>query len=845
MNKKQLIVAAVATALSVTAVNASNISGFDQTSGTFNIDPAKVNGDVGYRAYENFNLSEGDIANLIFRYKAGTASQRDIETFVNLVQNRVDINGIINSVRDGSFHPGHAVFISPNGVAVGASGVINVGTLSIATPSSSDFNRLKGEYAAGDFSNINQISQLKHNGNAPIKVDGYIFTKNGVDLPGSDVSVSGKVVNGMMNQSKMTALSQAEALFNQLVNTDGTIKANSSVINPDGSLVFLHQTGANGGINVSGSVVNLTNGTIKNGSVALTSNGAKGLTVSGDVAANGKLSLYNKAGDMNVSGRLLNKDGELALSNGENANNMTLTSNAILKNTNGDANVINNGKGNMNSAASITATGDIAMTNAGKVMNIAGNQKGETIRIINRGSGMEFVGNARANESISFRNYGANGMALAGKAIADEGILVDNKAGDVVVNGTMEVVDGNIAIMNRATAGALKTGESSNITTEGKLVIKNSGSKGMDLKGTLTNFGGETAINNLKGAMTVKSKINNDGNMGIINKGEGKMTLDADITNMGRLKLANINGEDFEINNKIVNTDGNTTIYNENGELDINGTVEAKDGYLYILSRYDSEGIVTGKNSLLSADNGNLAIKHNGVNSNAQGYGMDLNGLIAGDANENGELAINNYTGDMHVGGTVMASDGMGIINRAGGEDMVVDATIATTGDVANIKNNGSGDMTVAGQIGHSGRLNVLANEGTLKLDGEIVNIGDDMTYVAARANGDGITATEKSSITSSNGLVLVKNITGQNGMDFKGSIDTVNSQAELYNKAGDMNVAGTVDGEPTVILNTGRAMTITDKAQFGDNVIIVNKGTQAAKVADRYQAILKEKLNK
>ena len=63
------------------SVFASNITGITNGGhGTFNIDPTKHNGDVGFRHYNNFNLDAGDIANLNFA---------DINTFVNLVDNQV------------------------------------------------------------------------------------------------------------------------------------------------------------------------------------------------------------------------------------------------------------------------------------------------------------------------------------------------------------------------------------------------------------------------------------------------------------------------------------------------------------------------------------------------------------------------------------------------------------------------------------------------------------------------------------------------------------------------------------------------------------------------------------
>ena len=114
MNKKQLFIAAVAAVLSVSGGNASVITGVEGNGGIFNINPEHVNGDVGYRQYDQFELSKGDIANLIYKY-----GQRDLETFINLVDGQVKIDGILNTMRDGNFYNGHAIFISPNGMVVG------------------------------------------------------------------------------------------------------------------------------------------------------------------------------------------------------------------------------------------------------------------------------------------------------------------------------------------------------------------------------------------------------------------------------------------------------------------------------------------------------------------------------------------------------------------------------------------------------------------------------------------------------------------------------------------------------------------------------------------------------
>ena len=119
-------------------VVATQISGVEGNNGIFNIDPTAMNGDVGFRKYKDFNLSEGDIANLIFHLQG-----KDLSTFVNLVDNTVNVNGIVNSVnKNGAFNDGHVVFVSPNGMVVGASGVLNVGSLSVMTPEQNTYERL-------------------------------------------------------------------------------------------------------------------------------------------------------------------------------------------------------------------------------------------------------------------------------------------------------------------------------------------------------------------------------------------------------------------------------------------------------------------------------------------------------------------------------------------------------------------------------------------------------------------------------------------------------------------------------------------------------------------------------
>ena len=178
---------------------------------------------------------------------------------------------------------------------------------------------------------------------------------------------------------------------------------------------------------------------------------------------------------------------------------------------------------------------------------------------------------------------------------------------------------------------------------------------------------------------------------------------------------------------------------------------------------------------------------------------------------------------------------------------MVVDANIIEgSGSTINIKNYGT-DMYVNGNITHNGRLNILANEGNLYLNGKITNNGSDMTYAAARANGDGIVVgSDFEAKATEDGTILIKNITGQNGLTYEGNMNSENGQVEVYNKVGDMKVTGNMAGKTTVILNTGNNLTVTETSELqGQDVKVVNKGKNTADIADKHRKYYYEQLKK
>lgn len=851
MNKKQLIIAAIAATLSVSgAFAATDITGVTGNNGIFNITPDKLNGEVGYRKYDNFNLSAGDIANLIYKY----GNSRDINTFINLVQNGVKIDGILNTMRDGNFYNGQAVFITPGGMAVGASGVLNVGSLSVITPTNDAYDSLKGEYASNNFANINNISSLlnKSSNVGNISIDGKILAREGVQLRGGQINVgaNGAIVNGITSTQaftdRATAATQAEALFNNLVNTNGIKTA--SAFTKNGSNI---QIKSSTGVDIAGKVINgaadasgITSAQGNSG-VFITNSGSNGTKISGLVQSTHELNVFNKAGDMTINGTLKNEGANLNVSNkgGNVAIGGTLSSDRDIAVTN------NSSTGSL--AFSGTAKGANAnFVNEGAGgMNVTGAVSGTKARFINRGGKLVIANTADkvAADRVDVVNYGDGGASIGG-INAENGLYVVNHKGNLSVDGHVTTGDdATISIRNAETAGKLAVGSNGHIDGQGKVALRNQGANGMTIDGKVTNDNAlgnaETSIINENGALLVNGKINNNGNMAIKNTGSG-MTIskNAVVTNEGQLKVKNYGAGGMTIVGDVNNT-GNVTFYNDAGKMKLAttedgtkaGNITNEDGRLIIWSRNNSTGISAASSSkIINNGNGNsLAIKHTGTTA-AGSKGLDLQGTIRND----GETAINNYSGDMYISGNIQSDGSLGIINRAGaGKADFASAGSITSDKNINIKNYGSGDMTVNNTITNNGRLNVIANTGKLNLGGTVHNDSngalDDNNgfYAVSRDQGTGINLSSGFKADGA-GQNLIKNISGSEGLRYEGNINASGSQTELYNQKGNMTVGGTLattgDGK-VVVLNKGDGMKLDGIITSEKDAKIVNKGLEHA----------------
>lgn len=223
--------------MSPTAVDASEIRDVNnQTvsaeSGVYNIYAQKRHDDIAINEFEKFQLEAHHIANLYFRTQDDTINAGNLLNFVNT---RIDINGTVNAIKNGTIG-GNLFFLSPEGMVVGKSGVINTGGLYVMAPAKtslpgeSNYGSLKGVFDTGAATedHLNAIKNgsplIPLNPSGTISVLGKINAADDVKLYAAQIAVgrnlTGEPIDGTAagDVEKTAAIETGVTDFASLVN---------------------------------------------------------------------------------------------------------------------------------------------------------------------------------------------------------------------------------------------------------------------------------------------------------------------------------------------------------------------------------------------------------------------------------------------------------------------------------------------------------------------------------------------------------------------------------------------------------------------------------------------------
>ena len=429
---------------SITDVNGNKIQG---QNGVWNVTPDAVNGDVGFKQFGKINLDQGDVLNFIYNYVkqtqnvtwddvAKTPSNNikeefgSVNNFVNLVDNGVNINGIVNalqSVNGNLKTDGNLMFITPNGFMVGASGVINVGNLSVVTPTQESYNTLSNYLNLPKTSNyfINDTElTFKDNTGRVYHLDDennlyYNDGKNVVYV--NDQSVT----DAIRTRENLVIINDYDYTKNISVDTDKTFDISTLKDGNGNTLSYQPSTTneakqyiTNNGRIVARGDANFLGGTVTNNNIILA--GVKGTyTTDGN---NGRLA-NNDAADTLFNSLVNTENVKYGSEIANDKGNIVITS--TIGTSTSDVSTIRNHSNNGN--ITVTNTGSNGINLSGEMTNVNGD-----LRILqqNTSAGLNINPTARINSNnnktsdvigLLVQNDGAQGMHVKGLVTANHG----------------------------------------------------------------------------------------------------------------------------------------------------------------------------------------------------------------------------------------------------------------------------------------------------------------------------------------------------------------------------------------------------------------------------------------
>ena len=228
-----------------------------------------VRGTSGFNSFHRFNIGNGQTVNLYL--PTGTAN------LLNLVRDeRSQFDGVLNAYKNGSLG-GNVYFLNPHGIVVGAGGVLNVGSLTLATPTTQFMDTLLSPQGAVDDAALADTlaGRIALTESGLIQVKGRINAAGGVNLMGGQVAVDAG--------AQVLAGPQAVAAFADLVNIDGVAPAAGvEVVNGVVRITSVADTVIAGRVAADGAAG------VKAGSVDIHAGGNVMLAAGADVSASGQ-----------------------------------------------------------------------------------------------------------------------------------------------------------------------------------------------------------------------------------------------------------------------------------------------------------------------------------------------------------------------------------------------------------------------------------------------------------------------------------------------------------------------------------------------------------------------------
>lgn len=180
-----------------------------------------IRGATAFNSFSKFNVDSGYTVNLHL--------PNQTSNLLNLVHGeRSYINGLVNAYKNGQIG-GNVFFFNPHGVIVGSQGVLNVGSLTLATPTPQFMDQLVAPSGAiGD-----TATALALAGRVPLSQTGLVLVKGRINAADAVTLAGGNVT--VDAGAQVFAGPRAQVAFADLVNVDGM--ATAADVHLDGGVI--------------------------------------------------------------------------------------------------------------------------------------------------------------------------------------------------------------------------------------------------------------------------------------------------------------------------------------------------------------------------------------------------------------------------------------------------------------------------------------------------------------------------------------------------------------------------------------------------------------------------------
>ncbi len=223
----------------VTVTNGWTHTKISTSGNVANITTEKIvaDGKIGVNRFAEFAVAQNHIVNLKLPGSAGN--------LLNFVETGIEVNGTVNSVI-GNAVGGNLFFVTPQGMTVGKTGVINAGSLTAVVTTQDAFKEWTTE-SMGTLPNVTtKLLDKMQTGEVPINPAGVITVEGSINAGNRIVLAASKIDVG--KDARISNVHAAGDDFSKLVNiTDesGTIVTASGV---DGGLVLEEASDGSGDI---------------------------------------------------------------------------------------------------------------------------------------------------------------------------------------------------------------------------------------------------------------------------------------------------------------------------------------------------------------------------------------------------------------------------------------------------------------------------------------------------------------------------------------------------------------------------------------------------------------------